>query len=86
MKAQSLAIGSLPIWTELFHDPDLLKLYPYWKQFGEQAKYLRGLPQITWYSEFSRVCQIEVMNALTQVKTVEEATRDMMKAIEAIEK
>jgi len=26
------------------------------------------------------------MNALTQVKTVEEATRDMMKAIEAIEK
>lgn len=85
-KAQSLAIGSLPIWTELFTDPELLKLYPYWKQFGKQAQYLHGLPQVTWYSEFSHVCTVEVMNALTQVKTVEEATRDMMKAVEAIEK
>lgn len=85
-KAQSLAIGSLPIWSELFNDPELLKLYPYWKQFGKQAEYLRGLPQVTWYSELSRICQVEVMNALTQVKTVEEATRDMMEAIKAIEK
>ena len=85
-KAQSLAIGSLPIWTELFNDPELLRLYPYWKQFGKQAKYLHGLPQVTWYSEFSRVCQVEVMNALTQVKTVEKATKDMMRAVEAIEK
>ena len=85
-KAQSLAIGSLPIWTDLFNDPELLRKYPYWKQFGLQARYLEGLPAVTWYGELSEIQSIEVMNALTRSKTVEQATRDMMKAIKAIEK
>jgi len=85
-KGQSLAIGSLPIWTDLFSDPELLGEYPYWKQFGLQGQYLEGLPAVTWYGELSEIQSVEVMNALTKAKTVEQATQDMMKKIEAIEK
>jgi len=85
-KAQSLVIGSLPIWTDLFNDPELLRKYPYWKQFGLQGRYLEGLPPVTWYGELSEIQSVEVMNALTRLKTVEQATRDMMKKIKAIEK
>lgn len=85
-KAQSLAIGSFPIWTDLFNDPELLRKFPYWKGFGLQSRYLEGLPAVTWYNELSEIQSVEVMNALVRSKTVEQATRDMMRAIKAIEK
>lgn len=85
-KAQSLAIGSLPIWSDLFNDAELLALNPHWKEFGLQSPYIEGLQMVTWYGELSEIIQVEVMNALTKAKTVEQATQDMIRAIEAIEK
>lgn len=85
-KAQALAIGSLPIWSDLFNDPELLALNPHWKEFGLQSPYIEGLQMVTWYDELSYIIQVEVMNALIRAKTVEQATQDMIRAIEAIEK
>lgn len=85
-KAQALAVGSLPIWSDLFNDPELLALNPHWEEFGLQSPYIEGLQMVTWYGELSEIIQVEVMNALTRAKTVEEATADMIRAIEAIEK
>ncbi len=85
-KAQALAVGSLPIWSDLFNDPELLALNPHWKEFGLQSPYIEGLQMVTWYDELSYIIQVEVMNALIRAKTVEQATQDMIRAIEAIEK
>lgn len=63
-KRKALEIGALPIWTDLYSDPDLLALYPYWEQFGEQAVYARGYADIEWFDEFSNVVQIESQNIL----------------------
>ncbi|MCK4419927.1 extracellular solute-binding protein [Candidatus Aerophobetes bacterium] len=85
-KNQSLVVGSLPIWSDLFDEPDLLALNPYWEEVGMQSPDIEGLQMVTWYGELSEIIQVEVMNALTQAKTVEQATADMIRAIEAIEK
>ena len=85
-RGQSLVVGSLPIWSDLFNDPELLALNPYWEEVGMQSPDIEGLQMVTWYSELSEIIQVEVMNALIQAKTVEQATADMMEAIEAIEK
>ena len=55
-KVRSLEIGTLPIWKAHFEDPELLALYPYWKNFGKQAEFARALPQLTWYDEWSYAC------------------------------
>ncbi|NQS90525.1 hypothetical protein HQ584_12140, partial [Patescibacteria group bacterium] len=47
---------------------------------------LKGLPAVTWYNELSEIQSVEVMNALVRSKPVKQATRDMMRAIKAIEK
>jgi len=85
-KAQSLAIGTLPIWTDLYNDPEILAKCPYLKEVGLQSSYMEGLQKVTWYGELSEIIQVEVTNALAKAKTVEQATQDMMRAIEAIEK
>ena len=54
-KERSLKIGSLPIWTDLYNDPDLLAIYPYWEQFGKQAQNLRGYPDIVWVDDFADI-------------------------------
>ena len=81
-KVRSLEIGTLPIWKAHFEDPELLALYPYWKNFGKQAEFARALPQLTWYDEWSYAEQIEVQNALMGTKTPQEALQSMYDAIE----
>lgn len=50
-KERSLIIGSLPLFSEAYEDPELLALYPYWKQFGAQSEVARPLPLVSWYDE-----------------------------------
>jgi len=85
-KAQCASIGTLPIWTDLFNDPELLRKYPQWKQFGLQSRYLEGRVVVSWWNELWEIEEVEVTNALMGLKTVEQATRDMMKKLKAIEK
>ena len=54
-KERALKIGALPIWSELYNDPDLLALYPYWEQFGKQAMNARGYPDIVWVDDFADI-------------------------------
>lgn len=54
-KEKSLAIGSLPIWTDLFWDEKLLSVYPYFENFGKQVSYSLGIPNVEWNEEFCRV-------------------------------
>ena len=54
-KERALAIGSLPIWSDLYNDPQLLALYPYWQQFGKQAQSAKGYPDILWVDDFADV-------------------------------
>jgi len=54
-KERALAIGSLPIWSALYNDSDLLALYPYWEQFGKQSMNARGYPDIVWVDDFADI-------------------------------
>jgi len=54
-KERALKIGSLPIWSSLYNDSDLLALYPYWEQFGKQAMNARGYPDIVWVDDFADI-------------------------------
>jgi len=85
-KMQSLATGSLPIWMDLWNDPDLLARNPHWKEYAKQIPYLEGLDVVIWYGELAEIMQVEVMNALTRAKTVEQAVADMIAKINAVEK
>jgi multiple sugar transport system substrate-binding protein len=66
-------IGILPIWTDLFADPDLTALYPYWADFQAQLSSARGLSKITWYSDFVDISNAELHKALAGGQTAQEA-------------
>jgi multiple sugar transport system substrate-binding protein len=74
-KRRAETIGSLPVWTDLFSDPALLALYPYWENFGNQIEYSTGLPDITWYDEYSNMLTMETQRILLGETTVDEGLR-----------
>lgn len=71
-KRKAETIGALPIWSELFEDPDLLELYPHWASFGKQSEYAHGLQSLLWYDEFSNILQIETQKILLGLVSVDE--------------
>jgi len=72
-KERALEIGSLPLFKDLYTDEELLKLYPYWKQFGAQSAVARALPQVEWYDELVQQAIVSVQEALIGSKSVQEA-------------
>jgi len=66
-------IGILPIWVDLFSDPDLTTLYPYWADFQAQLSTARGLSKLTWYSDFVDISNAELHKALAGEQTAQEA-------------
>jgi len=72
-KEMCLKIGALPIWKDLYEDPDVLKKYPYFKLITEQNKYLRGHPDLVWYDEWATKLASEFSAAITQKKSPKEA-------------
>jgi multiple sugar transport system substrate-binding protein len=66
-------IGLLPIWTDLYTDPDLTALYPFWADFSAQLATARGLSTLTWYADFVDVSTAEIHKALTGGQTAQEA-------------
>lgn len=63
-KKRALAIGGLPIWSDLYTDADLLKLYPYWKDFGAQSEHAKGLPDLTWFDQYANAVMVESQKIL----------------------
>lgn len=66
-------IGILPIWVDLFSDPDLTSLYPFWADFQAQLSTARGLSKITWYSDFVDISNAELHKALGGEQTAQQA-------------
>lgn len=76
-KKKGQEIGALPIWSDNFNDADLLKLYPYWSEFGKQSQNAKGLQDILWYDEMSNIIQVESLNILLGKTDVEEGLKKM---------
>ena len=70
-------IGLLPIWVDLYTDPDLTELYPFWADFSAQLETARGLSTITWYGDLMDVGLAEIHKALLGEQTAQEALDNM---------
>jgi len=81
-KERALEIGSLPIFKDLYTDEQLLKLYPYWKQFGQQAAVAKPLPQVEWYDELVQTTIVAVQQALLGSKTPQAAADEIASYLE----
>ena len=70
-------IGLLPIWVDLYADPELTEIYPYWADFYAQLDSVRGLSTLTWYGDFVDIGQTEVHKALAGAQSAQEALDNM---------
>ena len=84
-KVLAKEIGLLPIWVDLYTDPELTKLYPFWADFSAQLKTARGLSTITWYGDFVDVSTSEIHKALTGEQSAQEALDAMAKELAEFE-
>jgi len=81
-KERASKIGSLPIWSELYNDPDLLALYPYWEQFGKQSMNARGYPDITWVDDYADIVAKVAQKILAGNVGVQEGLDEMQSMLE----
>jgi multiple sugar transport system substrate-binding protein len=70
-------IGLIPIWTSLYTDKDLVKLYPYWADFSKQLASAKGLSVLTWYNNFVDVCLPEMQKMLSDKATPQDTLNEM---------
>lgn len=76
-KEKGQEIGALPIWMDNFSDADLLKMYPYWENFGKQSQNAKGLQDILWYDEMSNIVQVESLKILMNKTSVDDGLKSM---------
>ncbi len=82
-KERCLALGSLPIWTDLLTDADLLEKFPYWENFSKQIGYAKGLPNVLWYDEFVNILTIESQKILLGQVSVKDGLASIQAQCEA---
>lgn len=70
-------IGVLPIWVDLYSDPELTAVYPFWADFQTQLASARGLSKLTWYSDLVDISTAELHKALSGAQTAQEALDNM---------
>jgi multiple sugar transport system substrate-binding protein len=85
-KQRAETIGALPIWTDLFSDSDLLAKYPYWKNFAGQIASSQGLPNLTWYDEYTNVLMTEVQKMMLGQTTVDDGLKSIQDQCIALQK
>jgi multiple sugar transport system substrate-binding protein len=76
-KERAIEIGSLPLFKDLYGDPQLVKLYPYWAQFGKQSSVARALPLVDWYDELVQTTIVAVQQMLLGSKTPEAVAKEL---------
>ena len=81
-KERAQKIGSLPIWSALYNDNELLSLYPYWQQFGKQAMNARGYPDIVWVDDFADIVAKVSQKILAGNIGVQEGLDEMQEMLE----
>ena len=72
-KEQAKEIGTLPIYSSLYTDPELLELYPYWENVGKQSEFSRALPCLEAYDVYADIFLAETQNMLMGNETVQQA-------------
>jgi multiple sugar transport system substrate-binding protein len=83
-KKRSEAIGSLPIWTDLLSDADLVAKYPYWANFANQITFARGLPNLTWYDQFNNALMTETQAMLSGSEKVDQGLKNLQNQLEQL--
>ena len=78
-------IGLLPIWVDLYTDPELTELYPFWADFSAQLETARGLSTITWYGDLMDVGLSEIQKALIGDQSAQEALDAMAAGLSEFE-
>ena len=81
-KEKAVAIGALPVWSELYTDQELLAKYPYWEQFGKQSEFAKGLPDLLWYDELSNIMAVESQRIMLKRVSVEDGLKSMQEQCE----
>jgi multiple sugar transport system substrate-binding protein len=85
-KRQAVEAGALPIWNDLYTDPELVANHPALPDMLAQVATAYNRPALVWYNEFSDNLQVELQNALTGKKPPEQALNDAQKTLEGIAK
>jgi multiple sugar transport system substrate-binding protein len=70
-------IGLIPIWTSLYTDKDLVKLFPYWADFSKQLASAQGLSVLSWYNNFVDVCLPEMQKMLSGKSSPQDTLNEM---------
>jgi multiple sugar transport system substrate-binding protein len=78
-------IGLLPIWVDLYTDPELTELYPFWADFSAQLDAVRGLSTLTWYGDLVDVATSEVHKALAGEQSAQQALDEIAQGLEEFE-
>jgi len=76
-KVLAKEIGVLPIWVDLYTDPELTAKYPFWADFQTQLSSARGLSKLTWYGDFVDISTSELHKALAGEQTAQQALDNM---------
>lgn len=84
-KVLAQEIGVLPIWVDLYTDPELTAKYPFWADFQAQLKTARGLSKLTWYGDFVDISTAEVHKALAGEQTAQQALDNTAKGLSQFE-
>lgn len=72
-KQQAIKYGAMPIWIELYSDPEVLEEHPEFEEMCKQFDYVMDRPSLVPYNEFSRILQVYIQNALVRKLTPQEA-------------
>ncbi|WML58636.1 extracellular solute-binding protein [Neobacillus sp. PS2-9] len=78
-KEQSLAAGSLPIWTDLYSDEELNQNHGALSEMGKQLESTISRPSIEAYNEFSKELQVKLQEALLGKKDAKTALDEAAK-------
>jgi multiple sugar transport system substrate-binding protein len=76
-------IGAPPVHQAAWQDPAILAENPHFAEMIKQAPYMRHRPTIPWYTEFSKIVQIELTKALAGSSSPKQALDDAVSAVKS---
>lgn len=76
-------IGAPPVHEAMWHDPKVLQEEPQFAEMIKQAPYMRHRPVLPWYTDFSKIVQIELTKAFSGEKAPQKALDDAVAAVKA---
>ena len=84
-KERALLIGSLPLFSATYQDPELLAKYPYWAQFGTQSEVAKPLPLVSWYDELVEKTIVSIQQMFQGSKTPQAVANEIAQFLEGRE-